>query len=252
LGQTDFNISSKLRQGLLGLLGQDCLLCGAGSGPALLCAGCDADLPQLARPCCPQCAAPSPGAVVCGRCLADAPHFDRSIAAWRYAYPADRLLQSLKYGARLALAGFCAEQIARAGGWCDETGNTRALGAALPRVDLVVAMPLHPRRLAARGFNQAVEIARPLARRLGLPLDALALQRVRDTAAQAGLHLAEREKNVRNAFACTRRLDGLRVAVVDDVMTTGATLNETAKTLKRAGAVHVENWVAARTPDLGE
>lgn len=241
---------------MLGLLGQDCLLCGASSAAGLLCAGCDRDLPRLtganAPPLCPQCAAPSPAGAVCGRCLASRPHYDRSIAAWRYAYPADRLLQSLKYGARLALAGFCAGQIERAGGWGDDSGEKRTWDAVVPRIDLVVAMPLHPNRLAARGFNQAVEIARPLARRLALPFDPHALQRVRDTAAQTGLHLAEREKNVRKAFACTRDLAGLRVAVVDDVMTTGATLNEVAKTLKRAGAVHVENWVAARTPDLGQ
>jgi ComF family protein len=241
-----------MRQSLLGLLGQDCLLCGAGGAAGLLCTACAADLPQLTVPCCPQCAAPSPAGAVCGRCLSHPPHYQRSICAWRYAYPADRLLQSLKYGARLALAGFCAEQIARAGGWSNTSGDTRTLDTPSPRVDLVLAMPLHPRRLAARGFNQAVEIARPLAQRLRLPFDAHALQRVRDTAAQAGLHLAEREKNVRKAFACGRDLGGLRVAVVDDVMTTGATLNEVAKTLRRAGAVHVENWVAARTPDIGQ
>ncbi len=240
-----FNISTTIRQTLLGLLGQDCLLCGAHSAAGLLCAGCAAELPHLSVPhSCPQCASPSPAAATCGRCLSHPPHYDRSIAAWRYAFPADRLLQSFKYGARLALAGFCAEHIARAGGLHTDPFRPDAL-----RIDLVLAMPLHPRRLATRGFNQALEIARPLARMLALPVDAFALERTRDTAAQAGLALAERVKNVRGAFACKRDLAGLRIALVDDVMTSGATLDEAAKTLKRAGALHVENWVAARTPD---
>ena len=176
------------------------------------------------------------------RCLGHPPHYDHTIAAWRYAYPADRLLQAFKYGARLALARLCAEHIERAGDL-----HADPLRAGAVRIDLVVAMPLHARRLRERGFNQAVEIARPLARKLGIPLDARALERVRDTAAQAGLPHVDRIKNVRGAFACTRDVAGLRIAVVDDVMTTGATLDEVAKTLKRAGAVHVENWVAART-----
>ncbi len=244
--KTEFNIGSRLRQGLLGLLGQECLLCGTDSAAGLLCAGCAGDLPRLPAAHCPRCAAASPAAATCGRCLGRPPHYDRSIAAWSYAYPADRLLQSFKYGARLALARFCADAIARAGALHADAFRPHPV-----RIDLVVAMPLHPRRLRERGFNQAVEIARPLARHLGLAFDPLALQRVRDTAAQAGLHLAEREKNVRKAFACSRDLRGQRIAIVDDVMTTGATLNEAAKTLKRAGAVHVENWVAARTPDIG-
>lgn len=238
-----FNISAKIRRSLLSLLGQDCLLCGARSQSGLLCTGCAGELPRLPAPqLCPQCATPSPAGATCGRCLSHPPHYDRTIAAWRYAYPADRLLQSFKYGARLALANFCAEHIARAGAL-----RADPLRINPHHIDLVLAMPLHPRRLAERGFNQALEIARPLARALELPVGALALERVRDTAAQAGLPFAERVKNVRGAFACRRDLGGLRVAVVDDVMTTGATLDELAKTLKRAGAVHVENWVAART-----
>lgn len=220
-------------------------MCGAHSASGLLCPGCAGELPRLSGPhSCPQCASPSPGAAICGRCLSHPPHYDRSTAAWRYAFPADRLLQSFKYGARLALAGFCAEHIVLAGDL-----HTDAFRAKPLHIDLIVPMPLHPRRLSARGFNQALEIARPLARTLRLPIDAFALERLRDTAAQAGLPLAERVKNVRGAFACKRDLAGLRIAVVDDVMTSGATLDEVAKTLKRAGVLRVENWVAARTLD---
>ena len=163
----------------------------------------------------------------------------------------DHLLQSFKYGARLAFAKLCAGHIAAAGGLHNDPFQPCPVHGDRGRVDLVLAMPLHPRRLRERGFNQAVEIARPLARSLDLPFDPHALQRVRDTAAQAGLAHAARIRNVRGAFDCVREVRGLRVAVVDDVMTTGATLDEVARMLKKAGAAHVENWVAARTPDHG-
>jgi ComF family protein len=108
-------------------------------------------------------------------------------------------------------------------------------------------MPLHPERLAQRGFNQAVEIARSLARRTGLAVRPRGARRVKHTAPQAELPYEERERNVRGAFACDLDLSGKCVAVVDDVMTTGATLNELARVLKRAGAARVENLVVARS-----
>lgn len=115
----------------------------------------------------------------------------------------------------------------------------------------MVAVPLSARRQRERGFNQALEIARVLARRTGIPLDARAIVRTRDTPPQADLPWRERAMNVRDAFECLRPLAGLRVLVVDDVMTTGASLDELARTLKRAGAAHVENWLVARTPPPG-
>jgi predicted amidophosphoribosyltransferase len=114
--------------------------------------------------------------------------------------------------------------------------------------DRVVPMPLHRTRLAERGFNQSLEIARHVARRLALPVDADAARRVLATTPQVDLPLDARARNVRGAFACEHRLDGLNIAVVDDVMTSGASLDELAATLKAAGAARVVNWVAARTP----
>ena len=146
----------------------------------------------------------------------------------------DTLIQALKYGGQLALAGLFARAL-----------HERIVDSA--SVDLIVPLPLHPRRLAERGYNQAVEIARPLAQALGVPLDVHVGERVRDTAAQTGLPWKKRASNVRHAFACGRRLDGLKLAVVDDVMTTGATLEAYARALKQAGAARVENWVVART-----
>jgi ComF family protein len=141
-------------------------------------------------------------------------------------------VQALKYRARLALAGFFASGLA---------------SRRLPKVDLILPMPLHPRRLAERGFNQALEIARGLGRDLGARVEPRGAQRVKDTAPQTELPYGERAKNVRGAFVCNLELTGKSVAVVDDVMTTGATLNELARVLKRAGAARVENFLVART-----
>ena len=164
-----------------------------------------------------------------------APVFDRTLALWRYEFPCDRLVLSLKYRARTALAGFFARSFS---------------AHAMPEVDLIVPMPLHRKRLAERGFNQALEIARPLASMLGLPVDPRCANRIRDTPPQTALPFEARAKNVHGALACDKNLSGRTVAVVDDVMTTGATLNELARVLKRAGATRVVNLVVARTmPD---
>jgi ComF family protein len=112
---------------------------------------------------------------------------------------------------------------------------------------MLVAMPLHPARLRQRGFNQSHEIAKALSRRLGIPLAAEACLRTRDTTPQASLPWKERTRNIRGAFACHGNVSGKRIAVVDDVMTTGASLDELARTLRRAGAARVEAWVVART-----
>ncbi len=211
--------------------GEDCLLCGAEGGPELLCSACIAELPALAESC-PRCALPSPAAAVCGSCLKRPPHFDATLALWRYEFPCDGLVQALKYRARLALAGFFARSLA---------------SRPLPAFDVIVPMPLHPKRVAERGFNQALEIARGLARHRGRSMARRGVLRVKDTLPQADLPYEERAKNVRGAFLCKLDLSGASVAVLDDVMTTGATLNELARALKRAGAARVENFVIART-----
>jgi len=224
------NLGTRIGQALLP---QDCLLCQASSGASLLCADCARELPANTSAC-PRCAAPGPCATECGACLADPPHYDASRAAFVYAYPVDALIQALKYGGQLALAGLFARELQR-----------RIVGAR--EADLIVPLPLHPQRLAERGFNQAAEIAKVLSRRCGIRMDARLARRVRHTAPQTGLPWRERATNMRHAFACDRDLAGLRIAVVDDVMTTGATLDEFARTLKRSGAARVENWVIART-----
>jgi len=182
-----------------------------------------------------------PGGQVCGICLRRPPAFDRTLAAFSYGFPVDRLLHQFKYAGRLALADWAAAALTAA--------TVRALaargGAEMP--DLVAAVPLSAARQRERGFNQAHEIAARVARRLGLPVGH-ALARAERGVPQAALPWSARARNVRGAFACRRDVRGLAVALVDDVMTTGATLAEAAATLRRAGAARVEAWVVARTP----
>jgi len=180
---------------------------------------------------CPRCALASPGGALCGRCLAAPPHYDATVAALAYLFPADVLIQALKFRGELALAPLLAEILSR---------RISAGGA----VDLVVPVPLSAPRLRERGYNQSAEIARGL--KHGAPLELFLCERSRDTAVQTGLAWSERQRNVRGAFRCARGVSGT-VAVVDDVMTTGATLDEVALALKQAGAARVVNWVVART-----
>jgi len=214
--------------------GGSCYLCRGAAG-AVLCAACDADLPRLEGPRCPRCALASPAGEVCGRCLAHAPAYDATSAALAYAFPADVLVQGLKFRGELALAPLLGALLA-------------ARLERADRVDFVLPVPLAAARLRERGFNQALEIARHVAPAAGARLEPRLAERSRDTAAQMNLPRAERARNVRGAFRCARALEGAAVALVDDVMTSGATLDELAATLKRAGAARVVNWVVARTP----
>ncbi len=149
-----------------------------------------------------------------------------------YAHPLDKLVQALKYGERLSLANSLADSLAR---------------RVLRSPDYVIPMPLHPLRLRERGFNQSLELARRIAGRLGIPILPDACRRVRDTPPQSALAWKERGSNVRRAFDCESDLSGKHIAVVDDVMTSGATLNEVAIALRKAGASEVSAWVVART-----
>jgi ComF family protein len=188
-------------------------------------------LPALPTERCPSCALPTPGGAVCGACLKSPPAFDATYAVWRYAFPVDKLVQTLKFEHRLALAGLFARTL---------------LGQARPEGDILLPVPLSPTRLTERGFNQAVEIARSLGRALGLPLDTASVRRTLDAGPQSRLPWKERRRNVRGAFECRADFSGKAVIVIDDVMTTGATLDELARTLKKHGAARVSNWVVAR------
>lgn len=215
------------------LLGGRCVLCAAPAEAGDLCQACGKSLPYLPQNRCPVCALPTSTGETCGGCLVEPPEFDSTSAIVAYHFPADGLIHAFKYQGRLALAGALAELM------------LRSPPAPLP--DFLIPMPLAPARLQARGFNQALEIARRLADRTGVPLLTQACERVRDTAPQVELPWKARAKNIRGAFACGADLTGMRVAIVDDVMTTGATLNELAKVLRKRGAKEVTAWVVART-----
>jgi ComF family protein len=223
------NISTKLWQALPA---QPCLLCGAFSHNGAWCKACDSTLPYLTEPHCPLCALPTLNGDICGRCLKRMPQFDRTLAVFAYAFPLDKLVQALKFGERLMLVNGLADSLAQ---------------RVEVRPDCIIAMPLHPSRLRDRGFNQSQELARRVANNLDIPLLAHACQRVRDTPPQTALKWKERGKNMRKAFTCTQELAGKHVAVVDDVMTSGASLNEVSLALRSAGAREVSAWVIART-----
>lgn len=169
--------------------------------------------------------------------MGEPPAFDATTAVFAYAFPADVLVQGLKFRGELALAPLLA----------DALHAELAAGRPDP-VDMLVPVPLHDRRLRERGYNQSMEIARVLAKLTGVQAAADLCVRVRDTAAQLELPWKERSDNVRDAFSCRQAVEGKRIAVVDDVMTTGATLNAVAASLKRFGAARVVNWVVVRTP----
>lgn len=217
------------------LLRWTCVACGGPARQADLCEDCTASLPRL-HTCCPRCAQPlTVAAPACGRCLLRPPLFDQAWAAWRYAEPLDRLIQRFKLGGKLATGRALAETCAR------------LLGARGDLPQLLVPVPLHPLRHRQRGFDQALELARVLGRSLRIPVAAKALQRVLDTPTQTGLNRRQRRSNMRRAFALGELPAQLRhVALVDDVLTTGATANACARVLRKAGLQRVEVWALAR------
>jgi ComF family protein len=214
-----------------------CLVCREpGEHGRALCTACAASLPWHHHACL-RCAAPLPAADgVCGRCLRRPPPVAETRAAFLYRDPVDRLLPRLKFHRDLAAGRLLA-------------GCMAAAFVGLPRPEALVAVPLHPARLRRRGYDQALELARPLAQALGVPLLHGALLRLRDTAAQSRLDAPARKRNLRRAFAVPTgaQLPG-HIALVDDVMTTGATLHAAAAALRRAGVARVDAWICVRVP----
>ena len=220
-----------------------CALCGI-SCDDVVCDACRAAYAGGRPARCAQCANPlheaAGGPGICGTCLRDPPAFDATVAAVDYAIPLDQLVLQLKFGARLALAPWFARQMR----------DAVLARPALLLPDLLCPVPLGPGRLVERGFNQALEIARPLAAALGVACHPALAQRTLDTQAQSGVTPDARARNVRGAFAVIDPdlVEGRHVGLVDDVMTSGHTLGELAATFKRFGAARVTNFVFARTP----
>jgi ComF family protein len=229
---------------LAGWVEGQCAVC-HGWSDERVCADCRATFALAAAHRCRRCGIRLvPPLAVCGECIVAPPAFTHTVAAVDYAYPWVDLIGRFKFGAALDLAGVLAAVLARA-------VQAQAVHGRSPP-DLVLPVPLAARRLRERGYNQSWELARRLSSSIGVHADASLLLRIRETAAQSTLLPGERELNLRNAFAVepTRlgEVKGRVVAVVDDVMTTGATGDEVARTLLRAGAAEVHLWMLARTP----
>lgn len=215
-----------------------------GDGVHMLCETCRDDLPRVGSSCCSRCGLPLPasGAAphACGDCLASPPAFDRARSILRYAEPARSAILAYKHSGRRDLGRLFVSLLAMDESLC---------GDARPPYDVVVPVPLHPWKLWRRGFNQALSLAVGLGRRTRLPVDRDGLRKCRSTPAQSSLPREMRTRNLRRAFRPRRPglFRGKKILLIDDVMTTGATLDACARALKDAGAERVEGLTVART-----
>jgi len=236
------------RQLLSAIIPSRCLLCGQVHEGSfiLICAGCYHDLPHI-RHACERCGLPIfeasarsiSQANTCGSCLKNPPPFRRAIAPLLYAPPIDRRVAAFKYNQQL-ISGQLLSQLLL------QSIQRHYQNQALP--DLIIPVPLHWSRLLKRGYNQSLCIAQYLACELQIPIGKNHLLRHRRTLSQQGLTRQERQHNLINAFTLKKPLAGETIALIDDVMTTGATAAEITRTLKRAGAGAVDVWTLARTP----
>jgi len=213
--------------------GNQCLLCADSSVNECLCPQCSADLAWLSETC-PRCALPHEGDDICHFCDDDFGP-DHTLTVFAYQFPVNALMAEFKYRALMAVTDLFAARL------CD-----LALCGPLP--DLIMAVPMHPHRLRQRGYNPALLLAEQLAKRLGLPILNNALIRQHDGQEQKSLNAEQRLSNLHHAFSWQGpSLDGQHVAIIDDVMTTGATAKVISKLLRQAGAASVSAWVIART-----
>lgn len=223
-----------------------CILCGCATKntfnkPFNICNLCRYNLPILPHSC-QQCAqflrfAPQ-HELKCGTCLSQPPDFDLTHALFPYQPPISHLITQLKFQHQLSHAQALGELMR------ERIQTQWYLHQPLP--DLIIPVPLHPQRLRQRGFNQAIEIARPIAKVLGLPIDYHSVKRVKNTLAQSGLPAEDRKHNIAQAFTVSRDYTGINVAVIDDVITTGHTIMECCRMIKRNGAAAIHVWCCAR------
>lgn len=234
-------------------LHQCCELCDAEQAD-VVCHACAQSLARIeTASACPTCSQPSANAQRCGACLSHPPPYVEVTACFDYRFPLDQLIQSYKFAANIGLVNFFAgavvQQVREGSTALTNPDAEPALptrGTTDGASPTLVPVPLAPRRLRERGYNQSALLAAAVGEQLGVRVAHDWLQRIRETPPQSGLDGAERRRNLRGAFQCPTRLDGQRVILIDDVMTTGTTLAEAAKVLLSAGAVEVRAWVVAR------
>ena len=204
-----------------------------------ICPVCFANLSWFDGPQCLSCALPvSDDVELCGRCLVNPPFYDKTQAVFEYKGEVEWLIQQLKFHGKLIPGHILGQLIA---------DQLTARLKSSP-IELILPVPLHVKRIRERGFNQTVELFRCLAKRLEIPLDVKTCERIIFTDKQSGLKSHQRQKNIKGVFHFPRTISAKRVAIVDDVMTTGSTVNELARLLKAQGVEYVEVWVCARTP----
>jgi len=221
-----------------------CPLCLGSSDRYHACPDCIADFP-LNKHACRTCALPLPFARsgLCGRCLKQQPSQDLSFAPWLYRFPVDRMISRYKYQGSRVLGRALADA------WLSQyqAQRSRSEGLYLPRPNVLIPCPMHPEQLQRRGFNQASELASHIGLALNIPVDRHRLIRTGRSPRQATLTRAERLRNLKGNFRCLGKPPA-RVAIIDDVITTGATADALCNTLRAAGAEHVQVWALARTP----
>lgn len=216
----------------------NCLLCqGASSRPGL-CPQCYDDLPWIQEDeVCQRCSVPLPEGTMCGQCLKSPPHYESCLAGFYYVDPIQWMVKRLKFHGDLIHARELAQLMVK----------ILPLREKYCRPDVLLPVPLHGSRLKERGYNQAYEIARIISARLNIPVDYQSAIRHRATVEQSSLPAKMRRKNMSNAFEIQRDFSTKHVVILDDVMTTGTTVNEFAKQLKMANAKRVDVWVCARS-----
>ncbi|MCT8949004.1 MAG: ComF family protein [Pseudomonas sp.] len=225
---------------------QSCLLCDEPAEAEMpICVACEAEMPWLGEHC-QTCALPLPEAgLTCDGCLLEPPAYEQVAVPWRYDFPVDSLITRFKHNAKWPFGHLLADVLSQY--------LQHRFDEDLPRPDALLPVPLAAKRLRQRGFNQAAMLARWLSRQLDLPCEENVVHRIQDTSAQQDLDAKARKRNLRNAFALTSdaNVKGRHLALVDDVLTTGATAQALARLLMNAGAARVDVYCLARTPKPG-
>lgn len=225
---------------------QNCLLCDEPAEAEMpICVACEAEMPWLGEHC-QTCALPLPEAgLTCDGCLLEPPAYEQVAVPWRYDFPVDSLITRFKHNAKWPFGHLLADVLSQY--------LQHRFDEDLPRPDALLPVPLAAKRLRQRGFNQAAMLARWLSRQLDLPCEENVVHRIQDTSAQQDLDAKARKRNLRNAFALTSdaNVKGRHLALVDDVLTTGATAQALARLLMNAGAARVDVYCLARTPKPG-
>jgi len=218
-----------------------CALCSevcGNSNQNLICNQCLSDLPVITTPClvCSATLSIKDTTNVCGSCLQTKPFYQESIIPLEYVFPTTTLIKQLKYKEKLFFSEILSQIL---------LNKIKRENRPLP--ELIIPVPLHPFRLMNRGFNQSALIAKTISKELNIPIDLKSCRRIRNTLQQTGFNKSQRKKNIRNAFSIRKNFNANHVAIIDDVVTTGSTVNELAKVLQRAGVETIEIWACART-----